>query len=194
MRVKNEEIKLTGKSARAFGSLGVAALFALAVPASAATMAGQDATFVHAAAQGGMAEVAAGTLAEQRSTNPKVKAFASKMVAYHTKANAKLAAIAKSKHMMLPSSVGETNMKMKGALESLHGAAFDTSYLQGQKTGHMQMATVMKNEITGGKDADLVAFAKATLPTVEEHLALAQKDLSSMSKSMSGMKMSPSKM
>ncbi len=37
---------------------------------------------------------------------------------------------------MLPSSIGPANMKMKGALEDLHGTAFDTAYLQGQKTDH----------------------------------------------------------
>ena len=150
--------------------------------------------FVHAAAQGGMAEVAAGTLAEQRSTNASVKAFAMKMVSDHTKANAKLASIAKSKDVMLPTTVGPQNMKMKAALENLHGTAFDTSYMQGQKAGHMQMETVMKTEIASGKDADLVAFAKMTLPTVQAHLALDQKDLAMMSKSMSSMKMSGTKM
>ena len=168
-------------------------MLAPATPASAAVST-QDAAFVRQAAQGGMAEVAAGTLAEQRSTNPNVKAFGMKMVGDHTKANAKLASIAKAKNVMLPTSVGPSNMKMKAALESVHGTAFDTSYMQGQKAGHMQMETVMKTEIASGKDADLVGFAKMTLPTVEAHLTLAEKDLGMMSKSMSGMKMSGSKM
>ena len=168
-------------------------MLALAAPASAAVSA-QDVAFVQAAAQGGMTEVAAGTLAEQRSTNSHVKMFATKMVADHTKANAKLASIAKMKGVMLPSSIGAANMKMKGALESVHGTAFDTTYMQGQKAGHMKMETVMKSEIANGTDADLVSFAKMTLPTVEAHLALADKDLGMMSKSMSSMKMSGSKM
>lgn len=174
----------------ALAAFGGAAILALAAPASAAVSM-QDAAFVHAAAQGGMAEVAAGTLAEQRSTNAHVKAFAMKMVADHTKANAKLASIAKMKGVMLPSSIGPANMKMKGALESLHGTTFDTTYLQAQKAGHMKMETVMKTEIESGKDPALVSFAKMTLPTVEAHLALAEKNLSTMSKSMS---MSGSKM
>jgi hypothetical protein len=52
----------------------------------------------------------------------------------------------------------------------------------------------MKAEIANGKDPDFVMFAKATLPTVEAHLAMDEKDLAMMSKSMSGMKMSGSKM
>jgi putative membrane protein len=174
--------------------LGALGAFALAGPASAATMSAQDASFVHAAAQAGMAEVAAGKLAEQRSTNPHVKAFATRMVADHSANNAKLARIAKMQSIMLPTSIGETNMKMKGALEALHGTAFDTSYMEGQKADHMQMKSVMQAEIANGKDPDLVMFAKATLPTVEAHLAIDEKDLATMSKSMSSMKMSGSKM
>jgi predicted outer membrane protein len=83
---------------------------------------------------------------------------------------------------------------MKGALETLHGTAFDTSYMEGQKSGHTQMEALMKSEIANGKDADLVAFAKATLPTVEAHLAMDETDLAMMSKSMTSMKMSGSKM
>ena len=191
--VKSQDRTLTKRPFAALTAFGSAAVLALAAPASAAVSA-QDASFVHQAAQGGMAEVAAGTLAEQRSTNANVKAFAMKMVTDHTKANAKLASIAKMKNVMLPTTVGAANMKMKGALESVHGTAFDTSYMQGQKAGHMQMETVMKTEIASGKDVDLVSFAKMTLPTVEAHLALAEKDLGMMSKSMSSMKMSGSKM
>jgi putative membrane protein len=192
--VKKQDSSPTKRPFAALTGLGAIAALALAAPASAAMMSAQDTSFVHAAAQGGMAEVAAGNLAEQRSTNPHVKAFATKMVSDHSANNAKLASIAKMKNIMLPTSVGETNMKMKGALETLHGTAFDTSYMQGQKTGHMQMESVMKAEIANGKDADLVAFAKATLPTVEAHLAMDEKDLAMMSKSMSGMKMSGTKM
>ncbi len=152
--------------------------------------------FVKGAAQGGMAEVAAGTLAEQRSTNPKVKAFAQKMVADHTKANAKLASIAKMENMMLPSSLSPTDMKMKGALESIHGTAFDTAYMQGQETGHAKQAALFNAEIANGKDPALVSFAKETLPTVKEHLAMDKMDLAAMSKMTGGSmsKMSGSKM
>lgn len=185
---------LSKRPIAALGAIGISAALAAIAPASAAMSTSQDAAFAHSAAQGGMAEVAAGKLAGQRSTDPTVKAYAMKMVADHTKANAKLMSIAKSKNMMLPATVGPQNMKMQAALEGLHGTAFDTSYLQGQKAGHMQMEALMKTEIANGKDADLVAFAKMTLPTVEAHLALSQKDLAMMSKSMSNMKMSSSKM
>ena len=189
-RVKSQILAHPKRPLAALAALSSIAILALSVPASAA-VSSQDAAFVQAAAQGGMAEVAAGTLAEQRSTNSHVKAFATKMVGDHTKVNAQLAGIAKSKGVMLPSSLGPANMKMKGALESLHGTAFDTTYLQGQKAGHMKMETVMKTEIAKGSDPDLVSFAKTTLPAVEAHLALAEKNLAAMSGSM---KMSGSKM
>ena len=142
--------------------------FAIASPA--------DQAFVTAAAQGGMAEVADATLALTNSTDPTVLAFAKKMIADHSKANKKLAAIAKGDDYTLPSNLDSDNTQEKGALQKLKGKTFDTLYIKGQEQGHEKMEQVMRSEIATGKNPALVAFAKATLPTVEEHLSLAKSD------------------
>ena len=162
-----------------------AALFAgVSAPAAMLTSA-QDTTFVTQAAQGGMSEVADAKLAQTHGSSSAVKSFAAKMIADHTKANAQLAAIAKKDGYTLPTSVGPENAQMKTAMAGLHGKAFDTSYLQGQVQGHETMEQVMEKEIASGKNADLVAFAKATLPTVKEHLSLAKSDVGGPSATMS---------
>jgi putative membrane protein len=140
------------------------------------TAAADDQAFVTQAAQGGMAEVADGTLASTRASSASVKAYAKKMVADHTKANAQLAAIARKDKFVLPSGIGDDNAQTKGALGKLEGKTFDVSYLQAQVQGHEKMEQVFQKEISTGKNAALVAFAKMTLPTVETHLALAKSD------------------
>ena len=84
---------------------------ALAVLVLAASLSGwaaaadsPDASFYKNAAEGGIAEVEAGKLAQQKSSNPDVKNFGAMMVKDHTAANDKLKALADSKSISLPSS------------------------------------------------------------------------------------------
>ena len=140
------------------------------------TSSADDQAFVTQAAQGGMAEVADATLAGSRATSASVRAYAKKMLADHSKANAQLAKIAREDRLTLPSGIGDDNAQTKGALGKLKGKTFDVSYLQGQVQGHEKMEQVFQKEISTGKNPDLVAFAKMTLPTVEKHLALAKSD------------------
>ncbi len=149
---------------------------------------GQDTNFAVKAAQGGMTEVKLAALALQKSKNPTVLAFARKMNADHTKANAQLATIVKSEGMMPPSDVGSMNKMVMGKLEGLSGAAFDGAYLESQVAGHQQMLALMQKEAASGSDAKLVSFAKTTAPTVQQHLGMAQTDAMHAG-SMSGTKM-----
>jgi putative membrane protein len=135
-----------------------------------------DRAFVTAAAQGGMAEVAEGKLAASKTNDPTVKAFARKMVGDHTKANDRLMAIAKKDGFTLPLTVGAENEQQKASLSQLDGKSFESAYLGSQEKGHEKMEQVFRKEIAAGKNPDLVAFAKTTLPVVEEHLSLAKSD------------------
>jgi putative membrane protein len=164
---------------QAFGALTLSAATLLcSAPAFAQTTAtaAADQAFVTAAAQGGMAEVAEGKLAVSKTDDSNVKAFAQKMVADHTKANDRLMAIAKKDGFTLPTSVGVENAQMQASISKLNGKTFETAYLGGQEKGHEKMEHVFQKEISDGKNPDLVAFAKATLPVVEEHLSLAKSD------------------
>src|SRR5712671_1899971 len=61
-----------------------------------------DRLFTTLAAQGGMAEVDLGKLAQQKSRNDAVTAFAKRMVDDHGKSNAQLAQLAKQAGLPLP--------------------------------------------------------------------------------------------
>jgi putative membrane protein len=146
-------------------------------PGTAYAAASGDSAFVAQAAQGGMAEVKLAALAMKRSKNPTVLAFARRMNTDHTKNNAQLAAIAKAEGRTLPTTVGIDNMGTEAKLEVLRGNAFDHAYLTSQVAGHQKMLALMQTEASSGTDPKLVAFAKATIPTVKQHLALAQSDI-----------------
>jgi putative membrane protein len=134
-----------------------------------------DQPFYIQAAEGGMAEVAAGKLAQSKGAAATTRDFGAQMVADHTKANTRLQALATSKKVVLPAELNAEHKEMKAKLEALSGAAFDAEYLKGQVADHTQMAALLQKEIDAGTDADAKAFAAETLPTVKMHLGMAQK-------------------
>src|SRR5271154_5908237 len=97
------------------------ALILLAAPLAALADANPDASFYKHAAEGGMFEVDAGTLAQEKGSTQKVKDFGAMMVKDHSAANDKLKALAASKNVTLPSSSGVTQMAAKAKLELLSG-------------------------------------------------------------------------
>jgi putative membrane protein len=129
-----------------------------------------DSGFYKQAAEGGMAEVEMGTLAQQKGLNPRVKEFGAIMVKDHTAANQKLKAIAASKAIDLPTSPSVVQMAAKTKLEALSGEAFDKSYIRGMIKDHQEDIAMFKKEAASGQDPDAKAFAVATLPTLQAHL------------------------
>ncbi|HVZ35691.1 MAG TPA: DUF4142 domain-containing protein, partial [Polyangiaceae bacterium] len=153
-------------------------------------MASQDgavpATFVKKAALDGMTEVELGKIAASKAQDEKVKQFASRMVADHTKANEELASIAKKKGMKMPTSLDAEHQTMVQGLNAKSGAAFDKAYSEHMDADHAKAVAMFQGAVTGS-DPDLAAFAKKTLPTLQEHkqmatrLASAEKSNSSSS-------------
>lgn len=133
-----------------------------------------DTTFADKAAQGGMAEVKLGQLAEQHAQSPDVKAFGQRMVTDHTKANDELKSIASRKGITLPSDLNAKDQATYDRLSKLNGAAFDKAYMQDMVTDHRTDVSEFRRESEHGTDADIKAFASKTLPTLEEHLKLAE--------------------
>ena len=136
-----------------------------------------DAAFLTMAAQGGIGELQMAAVAIRRSRNQVVIDYVRLMRADHTKNNSQLNAIALKEHRTMPTDPGPAGQTMIAKLQGLSDADFNRGYLTSQVTAHTQMLAVMQNEIAKGTDPQLKAFAKMTLPVVQQHLALAKKDL-----------------
>jgi putative membrane protein len=148
----------------------LAASFVLLCPLIAFSAEIPDAKFYRDAAEGGMAEVAMGNLAQQKAQSPSVKDFGAQMVKDHSAANEKLKALAQSKNITLPANTSVAEMEAKSKLQVLSGQAFDKSYIKGMIQDHEEDIAEFKKEATSGQDPDAKAFASATLPTLEAHL------------------------
>lgn len=140
----------------------------------------EDAKFAVAAANGGMAEVALGQLAQQKAANPKVKDFGAMMVNDHSKANDEMKALAKSKGITLPAAIDAKEQKVKDDLSAKSGSDFDKAYASDMIDDHKEDIKEFENASQNCKDADLKAFAVKTLPTLKMHLDAIQKIHDSM--------------
>lgn len=141
---------------------------------SANRLAPGDSNFANKAAEGGMAEVKLGQLAKDKASSQAVKDFGQKMIDDHTKAGDELKDIASKKGMTLPNSVSAKDQATYDRLSNLSGAAFDRAYIRDMVTDHRADVNEFRREANSGTDPDLKAFAAKTLPTLEEHLKMAE--------------------
>ena len=141
---------------------------------SASAAAGSDSHFVMDAAKGGLAEVEMGKLAAEKASSPDVKQFGQRMVDDHSKANDELKAVASQKGITLPTELAAADKATLDRLSKLSGEAFDRAYMSDMVKDHKKDVAEFKKEASAGKDADVKAFAGKTLPTLEDHLKMAQ--------------------
>jgi len=167
-------------AAQPAGQQGSGAAASAAKPAQEATRATggsmdrTDRQFLERAATGGMMEVELGQLAQQKASNAKVKEFGARMVSDHGKSNDQLKQIATSKGAQPPASVDTKHRQDMQKLESMQGMDFDREYMRHMVADHRKDIAEYRKQAESGKDADLKAFAAQTLPTLQEHLKLAQ--------------------
>lgn len=134
-----------------------------------------DAKFAVDAANGGMAEVEMGKLAQEKAVNAKVKDFATMMVNDHSKINDELKALASSKGITLPGVLDQKEQDAKDKLSGKSGANFDKAYVSMMIDDHKSDIKDFENAAKDLKDPDLKAFALKTLPILNKHLETIEK-------------------
>ncbi len=142
-----------------------------------------DHGFVEKAAMGGMVEVELGNLAQQKGASDQVKQFGKRMVDDHSKANDELKQIASSKDITLPTALDKKHQGDVDKFSKLSGAQFDKAYMSHMVDDHKHDVSDFRKESKSGKDADVKEFASKTLPTLEEHLKLAESTNAAVKKS-----------
>ncbi len=138
-------------------------------------MSSQDKGFVKDAAMGGMFEVKMGQVAASQGASDAVKSFGQRMVDDHGKANTELMDIAQKKGLAVPAELEKKFQKKIDSLSKKSGADFDKAYMKEMVKDHKDDIKAFDKEAKKGKDPDLKTFATNTLPTLQEHLKLAQQ-------------------
>jgi putative membrane protein len=138
------------------------------------SVASGDRKFVEKAAMDGMAEVEMGKLAASKATNDQVKQFAQRMVTDHGKANDELKTVAGSKGIQVPASVDKKHQKDMDEMQKKDAKKFDHEYMEMMVKEHKKDVSEFEKQSKSAKDPDIKAFATKTLPTLKEHLQMAQ--------------------
>jgi len=141
---------------------------------NAASLARGDRKFIEEAAMGGIAEVELGKLAQIKASNDQVKQFGARMAEDHAKANDELKQLAQIKGFDVPAAPDKSHMREMDKLNKLSGAEFDKQYMSHMLSDHKKDVSEFKKVSESAKDSDVKAFAGKTLPTLQEHLKLAQ--------------------
>jgi putative membrane protein len=146
------------------------------LPGTASTMTSTspDHAFAMKAARGGMAEVEFGRIAAQNGGDESVKQFGQKMVDDHSKANDELKEIASTKGIPLPGAPDAKDQKTADKLQKMSGAEFDKAYMKDMVSDHKKDVAEFEREARSGRDPELKAFAEKTLPTLRQHLQMAE--------------------
>lgn len=148
---------------------------ALAVMSTAhAKHAIDDQAFVTQAAQGGMAEVELGNVAHAEGSSAMVKQFGKRMATDHAKAGTALSAAAAAAGLTVPTSPSAKQDAIVSRMKDKKGARFDKAYANAMIKDHRDTVALFEREAKTGSNAKLKAFAQDTLPTLNDHLKMAE--------------------
>jgi putative membrane protein len=139
------------------------------------TKSSADENFAKKAAQGGMAEVKLGQLAEEKGSNPAVKNFGRRMVQDHSKANNELKQATSKENTPLSNEMDKSDQATYDRLSKLSGDAFDREYARDMVKDHSKDVSEFQKEAKNGKDESIKNFAAQTLPTLQSHLDQAKQ-------------------
>lgn len=162
----------TGASSR--GGQSTNATGAGTMSSAGGALASGDRKFVMEAAEGSKAEVATGQLAQSKGSSDSVKQFGQRMVTDHQKAYDQLAQIAGGKGVTVPAEPSKAHQRETAKLEKLSRNDFDREYPMMMVGDHEKDVSDFRKQAKSAQDADVRSFAAATLPTLEEHLKMAQ--------------------
>ncbi len=129
-------------------------------------MSQKDVNFIQKAAGGGAQEVANGQMAEKQAKSAEVKSMAAQIVADHTRLNKELTALANRKGV---------NFNTSGVrAQNLGSGDFDRLYLSWLEQVHRADIADFERAAKSSDDSELKAWASKALPTLKQHLAMAQ--------------------
>ena len=133
------------------------------------------ATFIKEAAEGNLAEVQMGQLAQQKSQNAEIKELAQALVTHHSQANQQLQTVAQQQGAKLPTKPASHHERALKRLERLSGSQFDQEFATEQIRDHLKDIQKYEQSSKHLQDAALNQYIQQTLPVLRQHLQMAQQ-------------------
>jgi putative membrane protein len=133
-----------------------------------------DAKFLMDAVRGDLAEVKLGELAQERGQSEGIREFGEMLVEDHSEALKKTAELAKDLNVIPPAQPTVEQTQKHDALARLSGAEFDRQFAADMVKGHQEEIAKYEKQAQSG-DSKVAELAEDLLPTLREHLAMAQR-------------------
>jgi putative membrane protein len=132
-----------------------------------------DKKFLTEASQGSYDEIQLGKLAEQKATNPDVKAFGQRMVTDHTKLNEKMKPYADEWGIAAPTALSPDAQKEYDKLNGMSGADFDKEYMSNMVSDHSKDLDAFTKEVKDTKDVKFRTTVEQGKSVVAAHKNMA---------------------
>jgi len=143
------------------------------IPAQARAADDNDKKFLANAAQSDQNEIALSKLAEEKATNPDVKAFAHKMVVEHTQMTESMKPFADSWGLTAPSGPDADHQKEWDKLNGMSGGDFDKEYMSDMVSDHAKALRAFTSEAKDTKDMKFQAAVIKGKTAVAAHKNMA---------------------
>jgi len=133
-------------------------------------------TFVPKAYEADQAEIRMGQLAQEKSSSEQVKSFANRIVQDHQAHLQKVQQLAHQKNIQVSDQLAPHDQKQYDRLSAMNGASFDRAFVQDMVRDHKHAIALYSEAAQNDTDSDVKALAQNTLPTLREHLQMAEND------------------
>lgn len=114
-------------------------------------------------------EIRSSELARDKASSANVKAFAASMITDHTKAREDFRAVLGEAAPPQGDPLSPRHAGMIALLEGAQGGDFERIYIDMQAGAHMEAVGMFRTYSKSGDDTAVVAFAKTTMPVLEQH-------------------------
>lgn len=146
---------------------------ALLIPSRVNAATDDDKKFLATAAQSDVNEIKLGQLAEQKATNPAVKAFARKMVTEHKQMSASMKPFVQAWGVTPPVDLDDDHKDVYKKLSGLSGADFDKEYISQMVSDHSKALDAFTKEAKDTQDAKFRAVVIEGKSKVAAHKNMA---------------------
>lgn len=134
-----------------------------------------DSSFLKDATEGGILEVKLGQLAQTNASSQRVKDFGQRMATDHGRMGDDVRNVAMKENVNVPTSESMMQKMTYERLSHKTGVDFDKAYIEDMVKDHKADIAAFEKEINSGSDPEAKAVAQKALPTIREHLRMAQE-------------------
>ena len=127
-----------------------------------------------AAHQSNLAEIAAGTAAQNEASSEDVRRLGAMFIEMPTALDADLTAAAQQLGVSLPAAPSPEQQAQLNSVTANDGAAFDTAWIAQQLGSHSTSDANSQRELAEGEDPAVLALTRAAALVIQQHLTHSQ--------------------